>query len=95
MHEEEGETGERNPCAALLGRPFADACKWCPTVHTLKERADRLTHRSVNESLYNYEVPHGFGHGVRAIARPQLSLRLFEVAADRFFAEAECLCRFL
>ena len=91
--------GEKSSCAVLLGRPFADACKWCASVQTLKERSGsslaQISERTVRRSLYNYEVPHGFGHGVRAIARPQLSLRLFEVAADRFFAEAECLCRFL
>lgn len=35
-----------------------------------------------------YEVAEGFCDGARAIARAKFCLRLFEVAADGFFAEA-------
>ena len=43
----------------------------------------------------NQEVAHGFCHCVRAIAGPELCLRLLEMAADSFFAQAERLCGLL
>ena len=36
-----------------------------------------------------------FSYGVRAIARPELCLRLLEMTADCFFTQAEHLCGFL
>ena len=39
----------------------------------------------------NQEMAHRFGHGLRAIAGPELCLRLLEMAADSFLAQVKRL----
>ena len=80
----------RNPA----GRPsrFTDI----PAGETAPSRSHATkTHNDHCLTSDNQEVAHGFRHGVRAIAGPEFCLRLLEMAADSFFAQAERLCGFL
>jgi hypothetical protein len=81
-------------------RLYGSICVQCRLLRRrLRPARKRQRHgkldRANDASSDNLEVTDGFCHGVRTIAGPEFCLRLFEVATDCFFAEAECLRRFL